>query len=158
MITESQIENLFDQFQENTSRQEMLYEEFFKEQPHCCLWILEGHQEVLTENEQDLLYFLSLFIWQCFSKFRNKVPEIQAEEIAEAEEVTWSLIEGHEKKSWAEKLNLLFEHCPEPELLAFVEDALVEDPEDQDLVVTAIGKEPVLVALFSLIYCFDKAV
>jgi hypothetical protein len=156
MITEQQIESIFEYLDRNESTQEKLFIQFSEEQSHISAWILGEQFEILTEAEQDYLYFLALVIWLCYSKYGQKLAEIDGDTIREIEEKNWALLEKETNTNFQNKLNLVFKDTKQEDLLAFVEDALSEDPDDPEQIVSRVGKEPMLVALKSIIDAFDS--
>ena len=68
----------------------------------------------------------------------NDAPGGFKEEIEEIEEQNWTLLNETKAKGFREKLDAFFEDYPQEDLLAFVEDALVEDEDD---FLTKEGKE-----------------
>jgi hypothetical protein len=157
MISTDQIDNLFDYFYENESKQEKLFIAFSEKQEHISAWLLGEQFEVLTSHEQDYLYFLGMTIWLAFSKYKSAPRVIEGEEIREAEERLWTLLEEKGNLTYNQKMDLMFEDTTEEDLMAFVEDSLVEDPDDDEKIITSIGREPMAVALKAMIDVFSKA-
>jgi len=74
---------------------------------------------------------------------------INPKTIEEAEEKNWTILSEQKVKSFREKINVFFDGYPQEDLLAFAEDALEMEHEDQ--VVTTIGRPPIFIALKTLI-------
>jgi hypothetical protein len=151
MITAEQIDFVFDYLDNNESSQEKILGEFAESQPHLSAWLWGESFDILTEEEQDYLYFLSLVVWLAIKKFRHEPEEVDGETIREAEEKNWAIFEEAGNVPLEAKTGLLFQQTAEEDLLAFAEDSLSEDPEDTEKIVTKIGREPMTIALKTVI-------
>ncbi len=151
MISSDQIDFIFDYLDSHVDQQEKILSQFAESQPHISAWLLGESFDVLTEAEQDYLYFLTHVIWLAVKKFRHEPDEVDGETLREAEENNWSIFEQAGNVSLEKKINLLFDETKEEDLLAFAEDALVEDPDDNEQIVTKIGQEPMIIALKTVI-------
>ncbi|NJL73773.1 MAG: hypothetical protein HC892_00790 [Saprospiraceae bacterium] len=87
------------------------------------------------------------------SKVIPELPELTEENLGEAEELNWELIENTNTRDFRKQLDVFFEHYPQEDLLAFVEDSLVDDDEFN---VTAEGREIILVGLKTLIDVWSR--
>ena len=82
------------------------------------------------------------------------LPIIDEEEIAEADEANWSLMESSKATDFHKRLDVFYEKSPEEDLMAFVEDALTGEAENEDgetFTLTPEGREPMFVALKTVI-------
>ena len=70
------------------------------------------------------------------------------------EEKNWQLFEDNQKISWEDKMTKVFESYPQTDLLAFVEDMLVED-DDDETTISNIGREFIFVTAKSFVDCLN---
>ena len=126
--------------------------EFFgKKQGALLGYIFSEDFELLTSKERDFTLYLLIVIWKSAQNRLGSIPTISKKAIEEAEERNWELIDEVEEKHFRERITVFFDDSTQEDLLAFVEDALVED--DEDSVVTKEGREPMFVALKTMIDC-----
>jgi len=130
----------------------------FKETQSAALgYIFSESFSVLTQEEKEYLLYLSLVIWQSCEQVFEETKEISPEEIEIAEERNWTMLTESSAKNFRDKLNDFFEGYAQEDLLAFVEDSLVisqEGDESDDFEVTKEGREPIFIALTTLIDCW----
>ncbi|MFT5382917.1 MAG: hypothetical protein ACI81W_000313, partial [Saprospiraceae bacterium] len=67
----------------------------------------------------------------------------------------WEKLSENQSKGFRDKLDVFFENTSQEDLLAFVEDALVQDEEDD--MISPEGREYVFITLKTIIDCLDQA-
>lgn len=154
MISESTIEQVLEQFESQAIDFESAIKNLGKRQPAVLSFLLSDNESVLTEDEQDYLLYLATVIFTAVEKEQSELPPISPDVIEEAEEANWELMGSMKGKTFREQLDPFFENYSQEDLLAFVEDALSAEPEDEDgevFSITAEGREPMFVTLKTLI-------
>ena len=114
------------------------------QQPILFSYLLSESFKLLTKEESDYLLYLSLVIWKSLSTKATELPLLTSETIEEIEEKNWTLLNESKARKFRDKLDVFFEKYPQEDLLAFVEDALVDD---EDSFVTKEGKELLFIGL-----------
>lgn len=120
-----------------------------RDQPAIINWIFSESFDILNEEEKQYFLFLSLVIIVSISEQLVIEDVIGPKTIELAEEKNWEIFTSQSSKVFREKINVFFDAYPQEDLLAFVEDALEMEHEDQ--VVTTIGRPPMFIALKTLI-------
>jgi hypothetical protein len=95
-------------------------------------------------------------LWQSVEKVHGKLPPLSKNALEAAEEANWESLESVTAKRFRDRMTPFFEGYDQEDLLAFVEDSLTEDEEDTENVVTKEGREPMFVALKSVIDALTK--
>jgi len=114
------------------------------QQPILFSYLLSESFKLLTGEEREYLLYLALVIWKATNTQEIEVPVLDSEKIEEIEEKNWTLFNENTARGFNDKLNVFFENYPQEDLLAFVEDALVDD---EDSFVTKEGKELLFIGL-----------
>lgn len=153
IITEQQIEKVLDRLDDSDEWYDQLAAELQEEQPKLVAFLVSEQFELLTVEEQDYMFYLALVIWQTIRQVKGALPTVSEQEIGEAEEANWELLEGVTAKKFRDRMTIFFEQSPQEDLLAFIEDALIEDDDD---LVTKEGREPMFVALKTLVDVLTK--
>lgn len=104
----------------------------------------------LSTSEKNTLIFCCEVIQESYKLKHHELPPFSFDTFSEYEEINWTLRE--EKDSWEETKNEFFKDFNEEDLLAFVEDILVDD-EDNDL--SMISKEFIFITCKSYIDSFS---
>jgi len=151
MITEADIDALHDEMARQQGLDEKLLSRFANQQPHITGWLLGEDFSLLTEEEQDYLFFIAMCIYEVCSRKHGNREEVDGDTIREAEEANWALLESSIAKTFRDRMDVFFDATEQEDLLAFIEDSLTEDDEEQDTIVTKIGREPMFVALKSIV-------
>ena len=103
---------------------------------------------LLTDDEKELMLYLMLILSKAAEQALGKVPPLSNEALENAEERNWERLDGVTAKRFRDRMDIFFENYEQEDMLAFVEDNLVED---EDSTVTKEGREPIFVALKSVI-------
>jgi hypothetical protein len=122
-----------------------------EKQPVLLAYVLSEDFELLTNAERDWLLYLFLVVWQAVEKNNALKGPLSKNALEAAEEANWARLEAVTAKRFRDRMTPFFEGYAQEDLLAFVEDSLTEDEEDTEAVVTKEGREPIFVALKSVI-------
>lgn len=133
---------------------------FAEKQPALMGYLISDDFDILNEDEQSFLLFLGLTIWLAVERFAPGQPEVSDEKVSEMEEHNWEMMNNMQKVPFEDRLDAFYDDTPQEELLAFIEDALLpdEDEEDDDEleVISKEGMEPVFVALKTVLDSLTK--
>ncbi len=119
-----------------------------KEQPVLWAWFFSENFDLFTPDERAYLQYLALVIWKSSRQVLGLQATVNEEQISQAEDRNWEMLEGVKSHIFRERVTVFFEHYPQEDLLAFVEDALLDD---EDTIVTAEGREALFVTLKTVI-------
>jgi len=152
-IPESTIEEISVQLEKETGVYESLVAEFGVKQPVILSFLLSDNFDVLTPDERKFMLWLALVIWQSVEKINPELPVITQEQLGEVEERNWEKLNAVLGKRFREQLDVFFENYPQEDLLAFVEDALTLEGEEEEstFVLTKEGREPIFMGLKAII-------
>jgi hypothetical protein len=137
-------------------RYEQQMEDFAEAQPVIFSWLFSEQFDLLTEDEQGYLQYLALIIWSCFEKSGTPMEEISEEYLGSVEEYNFSLLESATDSDFLDRIDVFFEDYNQEDLLAFAEEAILEEEEGEEPIVTREGREPIFIALKTLIDVLDK--
>ncbi len=124
---------------------------FGEKQPVLLGYVLSEDFELLTNEEREWLLYLVLVIYIATENVYGKIDPLSKNDLEAAEEANWARLETVTAKRFRDRMTPFFEGYPQEDLLAFVEDSLTEDEEDTDNFLTKEGREPMFVALKSVI-------
>ena len=132
-------------------------------QPTILAYLLSENFEVLTMEEKEYLLYLTLVIVNAAEHVNPGLPLVDQDALGEAEEENYGLINASKERRFRDKLNVFFEDTPQEDLLAFAEDAIVLDDENEEegeenFNVTKEGREPIFIALKSVIDVLHESV
>lgn len=130
--------------------------ELKEEQPAILGYLFSESFLILTQEEKEYLLYLALVIWESCDEVLEGVMEMSPEELEEIEEANWTELNQAVGNSFRQKLDGFFTDYPQEDLLAFVEDSLVISEEGEgaeEFEVTKEGREPIFVALKTIIDC-----
>ena len=152
MVSEATIEKVLARFEEDAALFEEAAREFGDQQPELLQYLLNVPEGVLTPEEGEYLLYLAIIIWQSVSEAYGQGQLHSGKAIEATEEKNWELWEAG-SGNFNRRLDAFFENTPQEDLLAFVEDALTLDEEDEESnpPVTKEGAEPMFIALKTLI-------
>lgn len=152
MITEEIIDQSIERIQQ------MDFEDAFKQfsQKHPLLVSYLGGEQfaVLEETEYQILLFEAMIIAECFPEVDFGNDETTAELLEECESANWAAFDNDDQGSFHDRLDIFFEDTDEEDLLAFIEDSLVDDEESEPI--HAASKEIIFITLKSLVDFFGQ--
>jgi hypothetical protein len=146
-VNESTIENVITQLEDEKYFMEQLS---FLDKNHPILLSFIGNDrlELLTDEEIYFLEFMTLVIYLSCKEELKKDIRIDGKTLEKNEENNWELWNENIKKSVKNAFDIYFQNYPQEDLLAFVEDVLQND-EDQNI--TSVGMEIIAVTSKSII-------
>ncbi|MBL7793695.1 MAG: hypothetical protein JNK77_15310 [Saprospiraceae bacterium] len=130
--------------------------ELEEQQPEVLGYFFAEHFEAFTQEEREYAFYLLLVIWKAITMVVPELPTVDAEALEEAEERNWTLLQDVQTHNWHDRLDVFFQDSPQEDLLAFIEDGLTIDEEEEEPVVTKEGREALFVALKSVIDCWGR--
>lgn len=140
-----ELENLPDEEYERSM------EAFAEAQPVLFAWLFSDNFDLLNEDEKGYLQYLALIAWLAIIKVNGPIEPVSEEQIGMAEEKNYEVLEHSTAKKFRDRLNPFFEQTSQEDLLAFAEDAVLEEEDDPDALVTKEGREPIFVALKTMV-------
>ncbi len=151
-VSEKHIDQVIEELE---SLSEVQYEKrmatFAETQPVIFAWLFGEQFDLLTDDEKGFLHYLCLIAWSAVVKVNGPLPPVSEEELGDAEEKNFETLEHSTAKNFRDRLNPFFEGSEQEDLLAFAEDAVLEYDSDPDYVLTKDGREPIFIALKTLI-------
>jgi hypothetical protein len=151
MISEKTIEQTIAQFESDQVDYEKAIREFSGRQPAIVSFLLADHEGALTDAEQEYLMYLANIIFRSVEAEEGELPKATPNEVTNAEEKNWDLLGQSKSRNFRERLDVFFANTDQEDLLAFIEDSLVEDEEAEEVVVTDEGREPMFVLLKTVV-------
>ena len=148
-VSENMIDAVILELEEADFEQEVAI--FGEKQPVLLGYVLSEDFELLTNEEREWLLYLVLVVWKATESVHGKIGPLSKNALETAEEANWERLESVTAKRFRDRMTPFFDNYDQEDLLAFVEDSLTEDEEDTEAVVTKEGREPMFVALKSVI-------
>ncbi len=143
-ISEQIIDSITDALDNQENSYDKAIGDMQAKQPILFSYLLSESFKLLTDEEREYLLYLALVIWKAVDAEVAAMTMLDSEKIEEVEERNWTLFNETSAKGFNDKLNVFFDKYPQEDLLAFVEDALVDD---EDSFVTKEGKELLFIGL-----------
>lgn len=128
-------------------------ESMAKDQAELMTFIDQENYSLLTNEEMDLVQYMTLVIYTSCCLQSEKKLIIPAKELESKEEENWNTFNTASGKSFSKILDVFFKDYFQEDLLAFVEDSLESDEEH---FVTPVGREIIFVACKSIIDVIDE--
>lgn len=151
-VSENIIDAVIDALEDYSDEQyEAEMETFSDAQPVLFAWLFSEHFDLLNEEEKGFLQYLALIVWLSIVKANGMVEAVSEEQIGEAEEANYAVLEASTAKKFRDRLNDFFEGSTQEDLLAFAEEAVLEYENDPESLVSKEGKEPIFVALKTMV-------
>ena len=109
-----------------------LIEQMDAEQPVMMAYLLAAKSLPFNRNEFELVYYIGLVVWQIMKQSERPLREVTRKKLRQAEEANEDLFDrlgpGTGTDSGRLTALLAFQY-PEPEVLRYIVEAIVEEPE-----------------------------
>ena len=151
-VSEEVIDQVIEQLEGYADEQyEKRMEAFAEAQPVVVAWLFSDQFDLLNEDENGYLQYLALITWSANQAVNGPLGAVSEEEIGEAEEVNYAQLEATKAQDFRDRLNAFFEGSDQEDLLAFAEEAVLEEEDEPEALVTKEGREPIFIALKTLV-------
>ncbi|HMG15992.1 MAG TPA: hypothetical protein VK590_11130 [Saprospiraceae bacterium] len=150
-VPESIINQTISELEKGMDIYENALVEFYTEQPGIGAYLLNEDFNSLSEGERDIMLYLTLIVYRSAVKVNKDLSEINIEDIESAEDANWALLENITSFNFQERLDVFFDSTPQEDLLALIEDAIMEEEE----LLTKEGREPIFVGVKSIVDVLD---
>ncbi|MEO6038428.1 MAG: hypothetical protein ABIQ93_08445 [Saprospiraceae bacterium] len=151
-VSEEAIDRIIEQLEGYADDQyEQRMEAFAEAQPVIIAWLFSEQFDLLNEDEKGYLHYLALIAWSANQEINGPLGAVSEEEIGQAEEANYALLEASKAQDFRDRLNAFFEGSDQEDLLAFAEEAVLEEEDEPEALVTKEGREPIFIALKTLV-------
>ena len=144
-IKEELIEKTVAQLGENESAFAESLKELENEQPALLSYIISEDTHAFTNTEKEWLLFAAVVIFKTLQPLIQKERMISEKEVLDSEEANWEMLQSTNSKSFRDRLTPFFEATKQEDLLAFIEDGLILEEEDD--IISSEGREPLFIML-----------
>jgi hypothetical protein len=149
-VDEQHIDQAATELEQSPEAYESAVRAMQEEQPVLLAYNFSESFQAFTEAEQQYFLYLALIIWKAVNAVNGPVPQISLTRLSEIEEHNWSMVQSSKGKTFRERLDPFFEDYEQEDLLAFAEDALTQDEEEEEIV-SREGQEALFVSLKTVI-------
>jgi len=157
-VSEKIIDEVIEELEDLADEQyEQRMEAFAEAQPVLFAWLFSEQFDLLSEEEKGYLQYLALIAWMSIVRANGPVDAVSEDQIGEAEEKNFEVLEGSAAKKFRDRLDPFFENTSQEDLLAFAEEAVMESEDDPDSLVTKEGREPIFIALKTMVDVLTEA-
>lgn len=152
-ISEEVINQVLDELSEDDAVIEHFMKEFAEAQPFLLSFLLSEGFEVLDAQEKSLLFYLAMVMYFSVLKVYPEIDIVELVSIQAIDEENWTTVDQARYKTMKEIADHFFNGFKQEDLLAFVEDALMEDEEYS---LSNIGRNVIFVSMKSMIDALDQ--
>ena len=147
-ITEKAIDKMIETTDASPKAIDQFWLNVESQSPLLSVYIASIDQAILTDDEYSQLLYITMIIVRCYLADEDTLPEIEsADHLSDLEDRNWAVLDG-QKGDFRTRITPFFDNYVEEDLLAFIEDMLVED---EDGVFTPIGREVIFVKSKSIV-------
>ncbi len=141
IIAEKTIQTILEQLETETSYQMRLLEQFETKYEDFLAYLGQEILSILNEKEGDLLLFILSVLEEAFQRHNPTTDLFELNQYFDTEERMWTVYEEQLKLPFRDRITPYFESIDEEEALAFIEDLLTEDEEDEDPFLGNTGRD-----------------
>jgi hypothetical protein len=153
-ITEDNIEAVIEQYYDSEKKFLKDREALMTGQPAFAALLTDEGFELLSDDEYELLCFISTVIHTAVVENDDIPAPVSQEKMEEIEESNWTVMEDTTTTNFRDRLTPFFKDHTQEDLLAFIEDSLESD---EDITVSPAGRELIFVACKTLVDALVQA-
>lgn len=148
MIVEKTIDRIVDRFVAKPDDLSNVYKELASEQPAIISLLYSTDLKALTDEESDLLFFIVAVLYESVKAENGQPEQVDSEALETADDENWEKMMSAGNGDFRKRITPFFEGYLQEDLLAFSEDALMDD---ENQVVSGIGREAIFVTAKTVI-------
>ncbi len=148
MTKEATIDRVIQELESEADTYEQQMEALATAQPHLLAFVTHDDNDAFTEEEQRLLLFATLVIYRSTAAEDSPPPPVPAAKIEQGEEANYAIMQAA-KGNFRTKLDPFFAITREEDLLAFIEDLISGETEEDTI--TKEAREPLFIALKTVV-------
>ncbi len=152
-VSEKIIDGIAEQFGEDEKAYESTIQDLQRRQPILLAYLFSENFEVFTQSEREFMLYLLLVVWRSYEEVHGPLAMVTEAQMEVMEENNWTLINEVRGGRFRDRLDVFFDRTPQEDVLAFIEDALVDDEDD---LVSTEGREAMFVTLKSMVDCLEE--
>ncbi len=141
---------------EDESAIEALIDRIAEEQPFLFAYLVTMGEGDLNEDEQELLLYLGLAVWQMLSRGEQPLSQVSESDLDRLEQENMRLIEslsGDTEAEFLQKAQSMLKDYAQPAILSFVLESVMEEESE---VLRPSNRGIVIVFLKIMIDCLDQ--
>jgi len=151
-VSEEVIDQVIEQLESYADEQyEKRMEAFAEAQPVVVAWLFSDQFDLLSEDEKGYMQYLALIAWSASEQVNGPLGAVSEDEIGQAEEANYALLESSKAQDFRDRLDAFFDGTDQEDLLAFAEEAVLEEEDEAEALITKEGREPIFIALKTLV-------
>jgi len=103
------------------------------EQPVVLSYLIHLEDLPFNQHERELIFYLGMVVWQIMKQSEHQLYKVTGKKLRKAEDANVELLEQLESYSEGElieAIQLLLADYPEPEILRYVVEAIMEESQD----------------------------
>lgn len=151
-VSEKIIDDVLEELGDSSELPAEALDRLREEQPVVLAYLFTENFNAFLRQEKEYLLYLLLVLWEATKRVNQQVPEVTEEALSQAEEANWDTLQDVNSKRFRDRLDVFFANTQQEDLLAFVEDSLLDE---EDGFVSKEGREPMFVILKSILDCWD---
>lgn len=108
-----------------------------KQQPLVLAYLMATGHDILNQDERELLLYLGIVVWQIMNQGTKSLPEITEKILDKTEDSNMKMLEYLDDESesgFIDTLEKIINNYNQPEVLRYVVEALVEEPNEESMV------------------------
>ena len=112
-----------------------LVEQMKTEQPVILGYLLNLEDFPFDQYEQELVFYIGTVVWQIIKQSKQQLYKVTRTKLKRAKESNVELLKelaSSTESEFIESAQVLIRTCPEPEVLRYVVEAIMEEDDDPD--------------------------
>jgi hypothetical protein len=106
-----------------------------REQPFVLAYLLALKNTPFDQNERETIFYIGMVVWQIMRQGSGRRRKVSRKNLERAEEANYELLEdwmGITEDAMTVRTGVLLEAYPEPEVLRYITEAVMEADEDPE--------------------------
>ncbi|MFB0534719.1 MAG: hypothetical protein ACETWR_07035 [Anaerolineae bacterium] len=105
------------------------------EQPVILAYLLAVGDSFFNQHERELIFYLGMVVWQMMRQSKRRLRKVAEKKLMQAEEANFDFLErlsASPEADFESATQAMIATYPEPEVLRYIVEAIMEEEEDYD--------------------------
>jgi hypothetical protein len=135
-ISYEKVDEIWQHMAETSSEEiQTIVDQMEKEQPVLMVYLLSLEEYPFNINEKEIIFYIGTVIWRIMKESKVSLSPVTPEMINQSEDVNYQFLELLSNDTEADFISAtqeMIDRYPEPEVLRYLVEALMDDEDDYD--------------------------
>ena len=113
----------------------LITERMKKEQPYLLVHLMAADDTLFNQDERETIFYVGMVVWQIIKQSKRRLGQVTRKKLERADNANYEMLELLASDTEADFMSaseIMVLDYPEPEVLRYIVEAIMEDDEEDD--------------------------